>query len=162
MSSKEVAKYAYNKGYFIDEDGCLISHTGTKLNPRIANNGYYGTNIRMDGKSQRLQCHTLAAYQKFGDKIFESECVRHLDGNKLNNKKENIEIGSHHDNSMDIPKEVRINSARIATKCTEHYHDDDFVKKVKEYYNKVRSYKQTMKMFNITSKGTLHYMLHNR
>ena len=88
MSSREIAKYAYNKGYFIDDDGCLISpHTGTKLNPRVNTKGYYDTNIRIDGKLYHLQCHTLAAYQKFGDKIFESECVRHLDGNKLNNKK---------------------------------------------------------------------------
>ena len=106
----------YNKGYFIDEDGCLISFTGTKLNPKINNNGYYETNIRIDGKSQRLQCHTLTAYQKFGDKIFESECVRHLDGNKLNNKKENIEIGSYHDNSMDIPKEVRYKFSSYSNK----------------------------------------------
>ena len=162
MNLKEVAKYAYNKGYSIDEDGYLISHKGIKLNPRVDGKGYYDINIRINGKLHHLQCHTLAAYQKFGDKIFECECIRHLDGNKLNNKKENIEIGSYHDNSMDIPKEVRINTASIATKCTEHYHDDDFVKKVTEYYNKVQSYKQTMEMFNITSKGTLYYMLHNR
>ena len=162
MKLKEVAEYAYNKGYRIDEYGYLISHKGIRLNPRIDSKGYYDTNIRINGKLYHLQCHTLAAYQKFGDKIFECECIRHLDGNKLNNKKENIEIGSYHDNSMDIQKEVRINTASIATKCTEHYHDDDFVKNVKEYYNKVRSYKQTMETFNITSKGTLYYMLHNR
>ena len=162
MNLKDVAKYAHNKGYFIDKDGYLISHKGTKLNPRVNSKGYYNTNIRIEGKLYHLQCHTLAAYQKFGDKIFESECIRHLDGNRLNNKKENIEIGSRHDNSMDIPKEIRINAANIATKCTEHYHDDNFVKRVREYYKKVQSYKQTMEIFNITSKGTLYYMLHNR
>ena len=162
MTLKEVAKYAYNKGYRVDDNGSLLSPKNTKLKPRINKCGYFDTNIRIGGKLWHLQTHTLCAYQKFGDKIFECECIRHLDGDKLNNRLENIEIGTYSDNRLDIPKHIRVQSAKTASKSVENYHDKEIVEEVKRYHEKTQSYKETMKKFNITSNGTLYYMLHKR
>lgn len=58
---------------------------------------------------------------------------------------------------MDIPKQVRIKKSLHASSFLKKYENDE----VKKYYNKTKSYKKTMSKFNISSKGTLHYILNN-
>ena len=61
------------------------------------------------------QIHQLAAYQKFGDRWFHYKWqVRHLDGNRFNNKLENLELGTNTDNQQDRPIEDRRKSTSIA------------------------------------------------
>jgi hypothetical protein len=40
--------------------------------------------------------------------------------------------------------------------------DENDVKKIKEFYNEVRSYAKTMEKFGIKSKSSLHFILHKR
>jgi hypothetical protein len=57
---------------------------------------------------------------------------------------------------MDCPKEDRIARAINASRKIVKYN----VKEIRDYYNKVKSYRKTMKKFNISSSGTLWYILH--
>ena len=105
--------------------------------------------------------HRLVAYQKFGDEIFvKDKVVRHLDGNSLNNSDNNIAMGTNCENQRDIPKNVRnsraINAANKIRRFT-----DEMIKKLRKEYNSLRSYKKIMESWNISSKGSLHYMLNN-
>ena len=74
---------------------------------------------------------------------------------------DNIEIGTFHENSMDRCEEQRKLQAKHASRFNMVYTDDDVVK-IKDFYAATRSYKQTMEKFGISSKATLHNILHNR
>jgi len=78
--------------------------------------------------------------------------VRHLDGNPLNNRVENIEIGTNSDNMMDIPKAVRITKSSHPT----HTHQMIIEDRKKGY-----SYSQLMGKYNISSKGTISFIIKN-
>ncbi len=106
--------------------------------------------------------HMLCAYQKYGEMALKCECVRHLDGNSLNNAHNNIAIGTLSENTMDIPEDVR---RKRATKASHSYMmkwNAKDVETIKEYHSKGHSYKKTMEVFDISSKGTLYYILNKR
>lgn len=155
MKSNEVIKWAYDKGYRITHDGQLLSPKGIIRKIHKNKVGYYETNVRIKGKLYHLYIHRLCAYQKYGDIIFDAECVRHLDGNPLNNCSDNIEIGTQKDNIMDIPKEVRQKKAEYATSFIRKYNKNE----VREFYKQNRSYKKTMNHFGMTTKSTLWFIL---
>ena len=68
--------------------------------------------IRINKKHARFRFHRFMGYLKFGDEIYTKGMqVRHLDGNPLNNSWDNIAIGTQRDNTYDIPKEKRLQSA---------------------------------------------------
>ena len=158
MTDRESLIRAYNKGYRIDREGYAISPSGRKMKFRKAGKGgYYCINYKVDNVNHSVPYHRLMAYQKFGDLLFAADCVRHLNGNHHDNSYDNIEIGTLSDNIMDIPQEIRRRSAIIATNIKY-----DNVEEIREYYSKVNSYKKTMDKFNISSKGTLHYILNSR
>lgn len=110
-------------------------------------------------KTIKVSIHRLQAYQKFGDDIYEEGIeVRHLDGIRTNNSYENIEIGTSSDNKFDIPIEIR----KIKSSNANKKYSDELVLEIKEYYNSGHTYKETMEKFNISSKGTLSYIINNR
>lgn len=150
---------AVSKGYTIDKQG-VVRYNDTI---RVLNNnkGYLEFSIRCDGEKrpQNVPVHRFQAYHKFGDKIFEPEIVvRHIDGVSTNNAYDNIEIGTHQQNMLDIPVEQRIAHAKHAA-ATQIKYDAEAVK---AFYAEVRSYAKTMEHFNIPSKGTLNHILKKR
>ena len=58
---------------------------------------------------------------------------------------------------MDKPKEDRLMYSLNATDKWRKYNASE----VKEFYNICKSYKKTMEKFNMSSKGTLHFILNN-
>lgn len=66
---------------------------GTKLNRnfRKPRTGYHTVRLCIDGKPFTVAVHRLVV-QTFLRPILAGECVNHLDGNKLNNRVENLEI----------------------------------------------------------------------
>lgn len=149
--------YAYNKGYIVSKEG-EVFYKGKKRKLMLVSNKckYFCFSLRKDGVTIKIKVHRLQAYQKYGDKIFnEGVVVRHLDGNSLNNHYENIAIGTQQENVLDIPKEIRIKSARYASSFTQKYNHDE----VYEFYSKCRSYKTTMEKFDIKSKNGLYFIL---
>ena len=147
---------AHNKGYRVTKEGKVI---GVKGNELKLNNykGYYRFNFRnLNNGVSHVPVHRLQAYHKFGDAIFEKGImVRHLDGDSTNNSWDNIEIGTNSDNMMDMSAEIRLAKALHATSFTRK-HDKEAIK---AYYAEYKSYAKTMEHFNISSKGTLHFIL---
>jgi hypothetical protein len=118
--------------------------------------GYIYGGIKINGKTTKIYAHRLQAYKKFGDAMFEDGImVRHLDGNPANNSWDNIEIGTQSDNMMDIDADIRLAKALHATSFARK-HDKETIR---AFYREHNSYKKTMEHFNISSKGTLHFIL---
>lgn len=159
MNSKinKAVVYAFNKGYRVREDGVVVNPKGRVIKGGIGSSGYKRFNIMLNGKEQYpVYIHKLCAYQKYGDIAFQADCVRHLDGNPLNNRPDNIEIGTQSDNMMDMPKEVRQKKAEYATSFMRKYNKNE----VRDFYKQNgNSYKKTMNHFGMTSKGTLWFVL---
>lgn len=105
---------AYKKGYYVTDTGKIIGAKGEPLKPMLSNKNYLYFHVRVDGKKKAVYVHRLKAYQKYGDELFSSECVRHLDGNKQNNTMDNIALGTHKENTADIPEQKRYNMNKRA------------------------------------------------
>jgi len=149
---------AYDRGYRVTLDGSVRGVRVAELSLSKNSKGYLSFNMRFDDKVTRIFIHRLQAFQKYGNKIFEEGIlVRHLDGDSENNSRDNILIGSASDNMMDIPKKDRIKKSLYATSFVRKYDQ----KSVKEFHKINRSYRKTMEKFNISSKGTLNYILNN-
>ena len=102
-------KRAFYLGYRVSKTGVLKQH-GVDVTNKIFNNrfGYEMFCIPFKfKKSEFVFVHRLQAYQKYGDKFFEAECVRHLNGNCVDNSWGNIAIGSFVDNMADVSDEVK-------------------------------------------------------
>lgn len=147
----------YKKGFRVDEDGNLINPKGIQISGNITYHGYIKTGIRYNGKTLNCMVHRLQAYQKYGDLLFyEGVETRHKNGIKTDNSYNNILIGTRSKNQMDIPKAVRMSRSLHATSFVRKYNK----KEVKDFHKENgNSYKKTMEHFNISSKGSLHYVL---
>lgn len=141
-------KIAIEKGYTITEEGDIVSPYG-KIKGCTCK-GYKTFKIDTGGrKFINIRVHRLQAYQKYGEKIYEKGIeVRHLDNISTNNSWENIAIGTHSENMLDKPKEVRVKNAQKASLKYDKI-------AIREFHQIDRSYKKTMEKFNISSKGTL-------
>lgn len=151
----KIEQIAFKRGYRVTEEGVLINPKGDEIGV-IGSRGYHNSQLRVSGKSTHVSTHRLQAYQKYGEAMYnEGIEVRHLSGIRLDNSWANIAIGTHSQNMMDIPKQVRIKRAQYATSFVRK-HDKETIK---AFHKKHQSYKKTMAKFNISSKGTLHYIL---
>lgn len=153
-------KELIEKGYYIDKKGNLYNPKGQKITGSINHNGRRSTGIRRKNKTiASVYFHRIVAYVKFGDAIYEEGMVvRHLDGNCLNNSWDNIAIGTDYDNKMDIPKKERQKRASNA----HMKYSNELVKQIREDHTKGISYKNLMLKYNISSKGTLSFILNKR
>lgn len=107
---------AYKKGYKTI-NGKVYSPLNKELKYILTDKGYPVISIPTGGHGARypIKVHRLAAYEKFGDKIFEKGIqVRHLNGNKLDFTFENIQLGTGKQNCQDMPKEQRVRASKIA------------------------------------------------
>ena len=146
---------AYKKGYRVLMDGTPISKRNQLSGSNC--NGYIRLGIRIEGKKDYVMVHRLQAYQKYGDKMFEKGIVvRHLNGNPKDNSWDNIAIGTASQNMMDIPAHIRMAKSLHATSF-HRKHDKETIRKY--YESNGLSYKKTMEKFNISSKGTLWFIL---
>jgi hypothetical protein len=151
---------AYEKGYRVTKDGNLLNPKGRKIGHL---NGiiYERTTIRINGKNNDIYTHRLQAYQKYGDKLYEDGIVvRHLNGNALDNSRDNIAIGTQKDNLMDIPlKQRQLNAVQSAYKNIKH--PKELVDKLKEEYKVLKNYAKLSRKFNL-SKDTTYYLINKR
>jgi hypothetical protein len=86
--------------YLASSLGYVISLKGGKRKALVGgscNGGYCGVLLRRNGKTIRRNVHRLiaAAFLDLPDGVGE---INHIDGNKLNNALENIEVTSHSEN----------------------------------------------------------------
>lgn len=154
-SNKRLLK-AYNIGYRVINNNIVSPFTEGFLSGKITNSGYIAFTI--DGYN--VDAHRLVAFQKFGFKLFDSKIVvRHIDNNKLNNMWDNIMIGTQKDNILDNPVSNRVKYSINASTKIRKFTDKE-MEQIRKFHR--GSYKETMGAFNITSKGTLHYILNTK
>jgi hypothetical protein len=146
------------KGYQVI-NGEVISPFGNKLSLQKRRDRYVIFSHRMkNGITRATQVHRFVAYLKYGDKIFDPTLqVRHLDGNPQNNNEDNIVLGTPSENAMDKPRNVRIKSALIATSHVKIHDHKAIIERRKEG----ATYKQLMDEFEITSKGTISWIINS-
>ena len=98
VKSKKAIILAFQKGYRVNENGDVISPKGRILKKQVSNRNdipYFSFSIRLDKYDVcKIMIHRFVAYLKYGDLMFNCECIRHLNGNSLDNSFENIEVGS--------------------------------------------------------------------
>lgn len=156
-------KFAYDKGYRIDRDGVVTNKKGNIIAGFISDiYKYFGIRISKN-KVIKIPFHRFQAYIKFGDDIYLNDiCVRHVNGNPLDNKWDNIEIGSQSDNMRDIPKGIRVRSASIASNKRKAAYSKEMIIAIKDAHKEGLSYKNIMDKFGISSKGTISYIVNNK
>ena len=150
---------AFEKGYTVNEEGDVY-YKDRKRSLNLDSKGYYNFTVKVtiDGnvKCTRVWVHRLQAYQKFKEKMFENNIeVRHLDSNCLNNKKGNIGIGTPKENASDKHPNVRMRAALIATSFVKIHNHEEIVR----LHNEGLSYKKIMQKLNISSKGTINFII---
>lgn len=104
---------AIRKGYWVTDDGKVLSKRGRQRKLYLHRNGYFYFSIATDKGSRGVPVHVLVAVIKYGhEAVFRPGIqVRHLDNNAQNNAFINIAIGTATQNQQDIPAERR--GARI-------------------------------------------------
>lgn len=161
----ETILVAYEKGYRVNDGEVISPFSGRPRKLCMDTRGYprFSVRVRFNGcwETEDVLVHRLAAYQKFGEKIFEPGIeVRHLDNDKLNNLFHNIDIGTPHQNSMDRPEDRRFKESVDASTHLRKFTDRE-IEEIRKDHALLRSYKMVMEKWEITSKGTLHYILNN-
>lgn len=113
------------RGYYVSEDGKIISYkqdkAGRELRPQMDARGYY--HVSLNGRT--ITVHRLVAW-KYCQGYSEGMTVNHIDGNKLNNHKDNLEWISTKDNCVHAMK-------NIPTK--KKLYSDDTIRKIRELSN---------------------------
>lgn len=161
-NNNEILIIAFNKGYNVDNDGNVF-FKGKQRSLIYDSKGYYTFTIRCNLGNEdifrRIWVHRLQAYQKYKEDIFvEGTEVRHKNGIKTDNSFDNILIGTHVDNMNDMDPEVRRKQALYASSFNHKHNHQEVI----EYYSLTRSYKKTKEKFNISSSGTLNYIIKNK
>lgn len=114
---------AYDKGYRVTDNGVLVGLQGRPLSIAKRGKQKYPTfsvagvpNINNKYGVFGIPIHKFAAYCFYGESMFDSECVRHKNGNVLDISKENIALGTHSENQLDKSPEIRRSAASKARK----------------------------------------------
>ncbi|WPF64979.1 HNH endonuclease [Staphylococcus phage MVC_VPHSA2] len=98
------------KGYTVSQNGEVFNPKGKLVHGRTRKLGGKNkkdykfisvTNPENGYEARSIPVHRLVGYLKYGDQVFQAECVRHLNDNSLDNSFNNIEIGSLIDNHRD-------------------------------------------------------------
>lgn len=151
---------AYNKGYRITDSGKILNPKGIEISGTL-NEKYKTFSFRFFDKSRSLKVHKLQAYQKYGNKIFETGIiVRHKNNNSYDNSKENILIGTYSENTLDIPLEKRIQNTTNSTKIRQKYSNELIIYIRYCYINKKYTQIELSRMFNIPKSG-IHHIINN-
>ena len=162
MNTYQLAlKTAYEKGYRV-KDNCVYSPFKKQLlKLQTSQSGYLHFNIKLQRKSIKVFLHRLVAYEKYKDKLFDQGIVvRHLNGNQKDNSFDNICIGTQQENMFDRKPEDRLQHAIKAARANKKFTNEK-ISYIKQKHLEGMGYKALMEKFQISSKGTLHYILNN-
>lgn len=155
MKNNEAILIAFNKGYSYDELGNIYGPKGNLKILNIRKDGYKTFSVRCERCMKCIKVHRFIAYNKYKNELFkEGIIVRHLDGDPLNNSYNNILIGTHSDNAMDISKYIRQTRAKYANRK----YSDEFIDELRSEYALGSTYKILKQKYNIP-KATLSYYL---
>ena len=146
---------AYQRGFRVTAEGVALKPDGSLQPVGLDKWGYWRFSVKnSDGKIRAVMVHRLAAYQKFGERLFEPGIeVRHLNGS-TNNQQQFLEIGTPSQNAMDKSSETRRTVAgRAARKLT-----DAQVAQLRQEREAGASYKQLEEKYGVR-KSTISYIV---
>lgn len=143
----------FNLPYKIDNLGNLYSHRLKKIfTPKITNHGYKEVTLRnKENKSKSYLIHLLVAKYFFNHVTIKNGLIiNHIDGNKLNNSTENLEIVTRSRNSKHA-YELGLNPCRPGEASGVSKLKNEEVLKIREL-GKIRelSQRQIGKLFNMS------------
>lgn len=154
---------AFDKGYYVTEEGEVIGVRGYVLRTRLDTSGYPTVSVGMHGYKgrERYVCRfrvsRLVAFQKFSARALdEGVHTRHLNGDKLDSRPTNIAIGTASDNAMDRSPEVRSRAAQHASSVTRRFTDSQ-VQSIRHDRDEGMTYAQLKQKYG-ASKSTLSYL----
>lgn len=114
----------YIENYYISDDGMIKNNlTGRILKLNFSHNGYKKTNISINGKLKTVFIHRLVA-ELFIPNPNNLPQVNHKDGNKTNNKLDNLEWVSPQENVIHAHK-IGLNKHNSTTKKISRYTLDE-------------------------------------
>ena len=117
--------------------------------------------MKVDGRVRNVEVHRIAAYQLYGEKIFQDGIeVRHLDGNHGNNVPDNLALGTPSQNSMDRRPEVRLSMAAHAASKRRRLTDDE-ERALREDRGTGMEFRDLAKKYGV-SVGAAHYIVHKK
>ncbi len=103
-------------GYEVTRDGRVFSVTSNwrgygrrEMAQTLTEYGYMSVRLTVNGRRKRVTVHRLVA-ESFLRKPAKGEQIRHLDGNRLNNKSSNLKWGTAKDNARDRQRHGRTSS----------------------------------------------------
>jgi len=133
--SNQIIVNAAARGFTATLDGKIRSPDGSFRRTRANPSGYFQFCAPHNKLTRGVLVHRFVAYCKYGEVMFNAECVRHLDGNKTNNSWDNVVVGTMKENCADKPKEVRargpLASAEVCRKLT-----DSQIRSIRYWYKK--------------------------
>lgn len=171
MGFNRCEQFAFDKGYRV-VGGHVLSPNNKKMSMYLKHRGcisypafrlYVSGNISISGVPKRYDVlvHRLVAYQKYGNAIYDDGiCVRHLDGDPLDFSDDNIEIGTHSQNMMDIPEAIRQRSAKTAASYKRKFSDND-IRDIRLLKANGTTLKYLCEMYNV-SKSTMSYIINKK
>jgi hypothetical protein len=162
MNQKEAIKKAFEKGYRVLSDGRVkFGKKFRKLNYQNTKYKYWRFTVQFHGEFAQIYVHRLAAYQLYGEYLFKKGiCVRHVNGNSLDNDFKNIKIGTASDNMMDKSPYIRMRSAKIAANKLRKFSDEE-IKNMRLDSLSGMSYNYISKKYH-TCKSNVHYIIHEK
>ena len=150
---------AYENGYRII-DGIIYNPKGHPVAGSYKYPFHYHEfGLKYGKKSVGVMVHKLVAYQKFGSAMFEPGIVvRHLNGNSLDNSKDNIEIGTALQNTMDRSPQSRREHAIKASAHVRKFKDENLLREFLTDRANGVTYSKLIQKYNL-SKSTISYLL---
>jgi hypothetical protein len=143
---------AHKRGYRVLDDGSLQNPYGRILKQIAVIKPYNYVlikfNINIHGKHYSIPIARLAAYQKYGEKVFlDGIQTRHLNGDSTDNSLSNIAIGTAKDNAQDKPSEVHKRTSKIAAMARRKFNDNE-IRIIRKLRVEGYKYSQLIKIFN--------------
>lgn len=110
-------RVAFEMGYRTTPEGGVVGLNGRLRALQYKRDGYARFTVRYSQDSTfTTAVHRLVALELYGEALYaEGIEVRHRDGNSLNNRHNNILLGTRSDNAMDKTPETRLRQARTAS-----------------------------------------------
>jgi len=106
---------AKENGFTVTPNGDVLSPRGRKMSVFVSSNGYYSVATEQNIK---IKVHRFVAFMLFGEAMLKAGVqVRHLNGNSLDNRFENLALGSPSQNMMDRSEHIRKAHAATAARA---------------------------------------------